>query len=271
MNGIVPKYKIVTKTLLVVFWIAACYAFPLQETIPALYEKICSYVGLLSDAVLIALGLWTIRKRVDIIVLVSLIVIATVASKINGLSTGTLINGLRINVPMVMLMVIIRYLLSTRERIQYFLPRMDRALYLFLLLQIPAMFIQFLRYGAYDQVGGTLGWMMSGIVSTLIFIISFYLMMRRWNPSLGYLENLRKNWILPTLLLLTMLNETKISFIYFVLYFFFLIPMDRKFMKRMVLIIPIFAILFGITFYICKQVKVNVDQHSSAMPHNSTL
>ena len=74
-------------------------------------------------------------------------------------------------------------------------------------------------------------------------------MIRSWNPNLGYLRNLGKNWILLILLFPSFMNETKISFIFLILYFIFLIPFDRNIGRSFLLVIPIVALLSGGAFW----------------------
>lgn len=246
----VPKYKLVARILIGVFWFMATYAFPLQEIILSVYEKVLPFVLLASDGILLLLGLWTLRSRCDILLLLSLVIISYASSRLNGIGMMTYLNGMRLYLPMVMLLPILRYMLSTRERADYFIALFDRSLYYFLLLQLPVMVIQCIRWGAYDNVGGTLGWMFSGVISTLIYVISFYLMVRRWDYGLSYLGNMRRSWMLLVLLLPSMLNETKISFVYMVFYFLFLVPMDRRFLKRLLLLSPLIMIFIAGAAYI---------------------
>lgn len=244
MERIVPKYKLVARTLLAVFWVLGTYLFPIQELLPGAEEAATSTMSLLGDAALILLGLWTIRNRMDIALYVALLLISIVSALVNDIPAVLFVNGMRSYLIPISLLIIVRYLLATRERVRYFLPRFEKSLYIFLLLQFPVMVIQCIRWGAYDNVGGTLGWMMSGPISTLLYLISFYLMVRRWDNDKTYLENLRQNYILLICLFPSMLNETKISFVYLAMYFLFLVPMDRRFLKRMLYVIPLMLCVF---------------------------
>ncbi len=245
MEKTVPKYKLVAWSLLAVFWVFGTYSFPIQEIVPALFEPVFSAFNLLGDVTLILLGFWTLRSRMDIALYIALLVIGITSALINDTPRLLVINGMRPYLISISLLIIVRYLLSTRERVRYFLPLFEKSLYIFLLLQMPVMVIQCIRWGAYDNVGGTLGWMFSGPISTLIYLISFYLMVRRWDYSLSYIDNLRRNIILVIALFPSLLNETKISFIYMVMYFFFLIPMDRMFFKRMLYVAPLMLLAVG--------------------------
>lgn len=260
MNRSVPKYKLITWILLSLFWFLGTYMFPLQELVPSVAPGFQTGFNLVAECVIIALGLWTLNKRIDKILLISLMVISIISAIINGISISMYLNGMRNYLTMIFLLSTIRYLLATRERVEYFLPLMDKSLYIFLLLQMPVMVIQCIRWGAYDNVGGSLGWMMSGTISTLLYTVSFYLMIRRWDDSKSYLENLKKNIILLVALFPSMLNETKISFVYLMMYFFFLVPMDRKFVKRLLNVVPI-IILFVVGFgYVYQSLLVNPQQ-----------
>ena len=241
-DKIVYKYKIVTHALLITFWVLALFPFVLQESVSSIYDATNSYFFIAGEAVILFLTIWTISKKIDFIVIGSFLAIALVSTWLNDESIFLCINGIRTYLPMLCLLPITRYLLATRARVEYFIPRMDRSLYIFLWVQVPCMVYQCILYGAYDQVGGSMGWMMSGVISCLIYTISFYLMLRRWNPDKSYMANLRDNWILLVLLFPSYLNETKISFIYLAMYFFLLIPMDRKFLLRLGYLSPLFIL-----------------------------
>lgn len=235
----VLKYKLVVKVLMITFWVLGTYNFIFQETVPSVLDKISIYVSILSELIIVLLGLWTLRSKADKALIVSFLVLAIISNRVNNGSLILLFNGLRHYIPMMFLLPIVRYLFGTRERATYFIGVMDKSLYIFLWLQVPAMVYQCALYGAFDNVGGTLGWMCSGMISCLIYVISFYLMICRWDFDKNYLENLRNNWILIVLLLPSYLNETKISFIYLIMYFFFLVPMDRKFLLKALAVLPI--------------------------------
>ena len=245
MEKTVPKYKIVARMLLAVFWVLGTYLFPIQELVPGAADAARATGSIVSDALIILAGLWTLRARIDIALYIVLLLIGGVSAWYNDIPAVMAINGLRAYLLPLSLLIIVRYLLSTRERVRYFLPRFEKSLYIFLLLQFPVMVIQCLRWGAYDNVGGSLGWMRSGTISTLIYLISFYLMVRRWDDSRTYLENLKQNYMLLVCLFPSMLNETKISFVYLAMYFFFLVPMDRMFLKRMLYVIPLMLLSIG--------------------------
>lgn len=234
---------------MIAFWVLGTYAIVLQETVSPFYDKISTYVSMIGELTVTLLGIWTLRKKSDIALIVSFLLIAIISNRVNGGSIMLLLNGLRHYIPMMFLLPTIRFLLATRERATYFIYVMDKSLYIFLWLQVPAIVLQCSIYGPTDFVGGTFGWYQSGTISCIIYVISFYLMLRRWDFGKNYIGNLRENWILIFLLLPTFLNETKVSFVFLVLYFFFLVPMDKKFLMRMLVIFPILVILLAGTGY----------------------
>lgn len=239
MSSVYPKYKIVSTLLLAIFWIAGTYAYPLQELAPSVFSILNPYIYTVGEGLIFVLGLWTLRNRLDIILLSSLLIISLTSKELNGISFVTFANGMRQYLDLVFILCIIRYLLATRVRLEYFIPLFEKNLYAFLLLQFPVMVQQCFRWGAFDNVGGSLGWMMSGPISTLLYVISFYLMLRRWDYYKSYIANLKQNWILLVCLFPSMLNETKISFIYLVLYFVLLIPLGKGYMKKILYIAPL--------------------------------
>lgn len=243
----VDKANLVSKIFFGVFWITAVSPFIGQELVPSVYESISSYISLLADAVLILLGVWLIRSKTDWIMLVSFFVLAFISTYIfNHLSIVYMLNGIRLYIGFLFVIPILRYFLENPILRQPFIEKMDKTLCLFLWIQVPCMSYQCIMYGAYDQVGGSLGWMMSGVITTLIYLISLYLMLKRWDTQKSYFKNLYDNWVLVFLLFPSFLNETKISFVFLAMYFFFLIPMDKKFVKRLVYILPvIFIALVG--------------------------
>ena len=100
---------------------------------------------------------------------------------------------------------------------------------------------QFLRYGANDHGGGSMGFGYSGIVSTSIYIISFYLISKRWKFG-DYWGELARNKVYIFLLFPTFLNETKISFIFILAYFLLLLPVEWKTMFKLVVSIPLIIV-----------------------------
>ena len=163
------------------------------------------------DAVFVMIGLLTLRRWVDLVPLALFIVIGYISSiKGNGLSIVFFANGSRDFISLLFIPPIIRYFNENEFRRQRFIRAFDRWLFLFLCLQFPTIIFQFLKYKAGDHVGGTLGNLNSGNISILIYLISFYLIRKRFDPD-HFFYSLYQNKIYLILLLPTFLNETKVS------------------------------------------------------------
>lgn len=251
MQLVTTKYNIVCNTLFVVFWVLATYNFFVQELAGQEIPFIEQSVRIAAQGILAILGLWTLRKRLDIWVIVifsALTLFSTLV--VNHQSLMTWVDGVRLYVGFLFVVPIIRYLLSDEEMRAGFVARMDRTAYRFLWLQVPCIMWQSYIHANPDLAGGSLGWMMSGVVSNMIYLCSFYLMLRRWDKAKSYLTNLWENRILIFLLFPSFLNETKVSFVLMVMYFFFLVPMDRKYIHNLMWIAPLIAVFFGVALYL---------------------
>ena len=239
--------------LFIAFWTIGFVPFVGQEIIRGFYDKLSSILLLLSDVTIVMLGLWLIRSKIDIIILVSFLILSYVSTCVfNDGSIMQYANGIRLYIGFIFIIPILRYFISDPIRRDFFVKKFDKNLYIFLWLQLPCSIIQCVQYGAFDQVGGTLGWMQSGEMSTLVYLISLYFMRKKWDDNKSYLSNIRQNWTLILLLVPSFLNETKISFVYLLLYFFFLLPMDRKFILRVVIVAPCVALVMSLmsVFYL---------------------
>ena len=140
---------------------------------------------------------------------------------------------------------ILRYFWATEYRHDLFVKSLDKQLYIFLWLQVPAVLFQFFMHGAGDKVGGTMGDGFSGVLSFCIYYVSFYLLTKRIDRN-NIMRSLYKNWTLIFLLFPTFLNETKISFGLIIVYFVLLMPIDRKYIIRMTFLAPLVIILVAV-------------------------
>lgn len=252
-NLIFDKYNLATKIFFILFWVGATYNFPIQEVTKEEIVLLTNIIGFALDICLLILALWLIKSKVDWILLISFLLISfysTIIANDNGLVAY--LNGIRQYFCYICMLPILRYFLSNKKRMPEFVKKFDKTLFVFLCIQFPCMTYQCILYGAFDQVGGSLGWMMSGVISMLLYLISFYLMQKHWDNNLNYIANLRKNWILIFLLLPSFMNETKVSFIYLALYFILLIKIDKMYLTRLLMLSPIMIIIFtaGVSLYI---------------------
>lgn len=244
----IEKYKLFSRVFFTAIWIQLCATFIFTELIPGLEGK-QSYLYLFCDVVYLILGLSTISNRRDVIVLVSFYVIAIASAIVNHQGIVVFLNGSREFFGLLFMAPIIRYFLKGKNA-DKFVRSVDRQLYAFLWIQLPCLIYQYIKYGAGDYGGGSLGYGCSGVVTTLIFLISFYLVNKRWDERLSYVSNLVKNRVLVLLLFMTILNETKIGFIYIVIYFVFLMKIDRRFILRLIMLSPVIILLVSLMNYL---------------------
>ncbi|MCM1076573.1 MAG: hypothetical protein NC411_04350 [Bacteroides sp.] len=235
----IEKYKLSTRLFFTALWILLTYGFVTEEFIPVL-SPYRSYVFPLCDIIFLILGLVTLRSKRDIIITISFVLIAGISCKLNRIGIVTAFNGGREFFGLIFVVPFIRYYLESKYR-ERFITSFDKQLFIFLILQAVCITWQFLRYGANDHGGGSMGNGYSGIVSTLIYITSFYLLSQKWTYG-NYWGNIAKYKIYFILLYPTFLNETKISFIYIVLYFLLLLPIELKTVFKIFASIPFILI-----------------------------
>ncbi|MBD5253114.1 MAG: hypothetical protein HDS51_02675 [Barnesiella sp.] len=232
----VEKYLIYSRIFFVTLWIMLTFGFVSQEIITPL-TSLHVAVYLLSDIVFLIMGLLTLRTRRDITVFISFILLGVISSMVfNRQGFVITLNGMRSYFGIIFAFPILRWFMSGKNA-DRFMHSFDRLLFVFLVLQVPCILWQFIKYGAGDRVGGSLGNWSSGIISSLIYSISLYLVSKRWDYN-DYFGSLRKNYVYILLLLPTFFNETKASFIYLVLYFILLLRLRVSMVRQLVWIIP---------------------------------
>ena len=243
----IRKSTIVIFVFLAAFWLTGLVPFIMQELTHDKCESVRLMLNNICQMMMVVIGLWTLRSRTDIaIILIAVVVTYYSSCTLNGGAILVWLNGLRRYFPYLFVLPVIRWLWRDPEIRGRFMKAFDRNIYIFLWIQFPCLSVQAMVYGMGDYGGGSLGWYNSGVISQLIYLISFYLMIRSWDSSKGYLANLGNNWVLVLLLFPSFLNETKISFIFLLLYFLLLIPFDRHLLRRMLVVIPLLIVfMFG--------------------------
>lgn len=238
----VEKYTIYSRIFFVTLILMVSFGFISQELIPSL-AKFYVMFFVIVDVVLLTMALFTLRNRTDKIILLSFAIIAIFSSVIiNHEGIVVIVNGSRSYFGLLFAIPIMRYFMEGKNGAR-FMRSFDRFLYWFLWIQAFCILWQFLKYGAGDRVGGSFGNFYSGVVSMLIYLTSFYLVIKRWDPN-HYILSLKRNYIYILLLLPTFLNETKSSFIFLFLYFILLMRIDRKIIIRIALLTPLLTALF---------------------------
>ncbi len=245
------RSQFIKQVLFTALWIRLTWCFVADEIIPPLGE-LTSYINLLFDAVIVILGLITIRDKRDLIIATIALAFTAVTTIIfNGMDLLFYLNGMRDFIAYIFIMPILRYFMQDERQWQDFTASFDKSLFIFLVIQVFCIVEQFIRYGAGDHVGGSLGNWHSGIISTLIYASSFYLLQKRIDPD-RLLKSISDNFILILLLIPTFLNETKISFLFLALYFLLIIPINRKIFIRLIFAVPVLLLLLwgGATAYV---------------------
>lgn len=236
--------------LFTAFWMLATFGFIAEEIVPFI-EPLRTPVMIAADAIVMLAGLWTLRHKFDIAILVGYIVLSYISTMVlNKLPLIIWLNGTRVFVGVLFLVPALRYLWDSKERHDTFLKSLDKQAFIFLCIQAVCLPWQFIKYGACDHGGGSIGNMFSGIVSWSIYFLSFYLMRRRYDPNNLFRSIIDNKWLV-ILLLPTFLNETKVSFILLALYFILLIPFNKAMVKRLLMMVPaaIAAVALGCYVY----------------------
>ena len=235
----IDRYKFLSGLFFGAMWALLTFGFISEELLPPLIP-LRSVVLLLTDIIFLFLGIYLLRDRRDIFVLVSFLIIGAISCNLNHLGLIFSFNGTRDFFGLLFAVPICRWFLTSKYREQ-FISSFDKQLLIFLFLQAFCMTWQFIRYGANDHGGGSMGYGYSGIVSTLIYIISFYLLSKRWRYG-NYLDEVVRNKMYFILLYPTFLNETKISFIFLLAYFLLLFPFEWRTVFKLVMAVPIMIV-----------------------------
>ena len=220
------------------------FGFISEEIVPAL-ENLFTPFNLICDALAILLGIMSLRRKWDLMIVASFVVLSFVSTCIvNGLGFVNWGNGSRVFIGTLFICPYFRYVWDDDNRHKFFIEKIDKHLIVWLVIQAFCVVEQFIRYGAGDHVGGSMGNGFSPVVSFGIYMISFYLLRKRLDPD-NVFQSIRDNYWLVLLLFPTFLNETKISFILILMYFFLLFPINKSYIKRVLLIAPAVALLMG--------------------------
>ena len=243
----IERSELVWRVFIVTFWIRALWVYCVETFVPAL-GPLETVMQLAVDMVIATLGIVTMRRRSDIVYAAVFVVTALVITCFyNHNSVAFFLNGMRDFLGFILVMPIYHYFSDNATRRARFIDRMDRHLLAFLIVQAVCITHQFLQYGAGDHGGGSLGNFQSGVITTLIYLISFYLAHKRM-AGYSYVYGLWRNKWLIVLLAPTFLNETKVSFVFLAMYFVLLIPLNRRALVRMLVAIPLVLVLATVAF-----------------------
>lgn len=208
-----------------------------------------SYMSALLDMILvmIAMSSFSIKGNKILITLMLLFLVVSVISyfiNIKGLALLSFINGMRDFLPYFLFPVIFIKIFQFNDY-ELLVKMMNRFLLVFLIIQIPVSFQQFIEMGAGDYVGGTFGLGGSGILTFTVYLSTYYLMIQNFDPN-NFVRSILKRSYLLILWLPSFINETKISFVLMILFFLLLLPLNIKSIFNSVII---FLVLIPVLFY----------------------
>lgn len=230
------------------FWMLMCIGFVIEEILPFL-EPLRPAVYLLGDTIILALGFYTLRTRKQWLAVMAFFLIAFVSSKlVNGEQWIEFFNGIRDYIGLLFACPVMSYLLASKDGERY-KQSIDRQLKVFLWIQAFCILEQFIRYGANDHGGGTLGNGGSGLISMSVILVSFYLVTRSWDNS-EYLKSLWKNRMWIILMFPVFLNETKVSFVMLALYFLLLYKPEIRSVGKFMIALPFIGLAFVALYFV---------------------
>ena len=254
----IDKYKLYYRTFLVLFWTGMCLGFICDEILPPLAAARNALL-IVIDLTLALLGIITMRKRLDKVVFWSFVIIGFISSLlVNRVSFLTFFNGTRDFFGLLFCIPILRFFL-TGDRAAEFRGKFNKQVRIWLILQAVCITFQFLKYGANDHGGGTMGFGGSGMASILIYLSSFYLIMQDWDFDDVWGSVRRHKWTI-ILLYPSLLNETKISFILLLAYVILIFKPTRAMIIKLVYAIPIaVAGIIGVGYVYLKATDQTAD------------
>ena len=142
------RITIYRRILFTCFWIWAVFGFVQDEILPFLVN-LQSIVFVTLDIILLIMGLITARKTIDIVMGLSFIALTAISTIfVNNLTLANYLNGFREFLPFVFMVPLLRFFLDNERYRDVFIRRFDKHLLIFLIIQVPCMVYQFLKYGA---------------------------------------------------------------------------------------------------------------------------
>jgi hypothetical protein len=170
-----------------------------------------------------------------------LLSIVTIAYNLDRIDFVGQLNGIRLPFFFFMVLVVVHDFLRSDYAYE-FQRYFTWFLISFALAQTPTSFAQFLKYGPGDDVGGTLGWGGTNVVSLSLFLLVFHFIVRFGSDDTRTGFKLSKIMLFSLLLFPCGINETKISFILLAVLVFLLVP--RRRLSVAIPVIVVGAVLF---------------------------
>lgn len=235
-------------TILILF-IAGFNGFLIEENLLKINRSILS---LILDGSILLIGILSIQKARQIghliIILLAFLITTLISYLLNyrDLSAILFFNGLREFIPYFFFPIIFINFFQSSQRIN-FIKKFNVFLYIFLIIQIPVSLYQFSIDGAGDSVGGTQGNGFSGNLTIIVFLATYYLMVQDFDEKNIIVSFLKKSYLL-IFWLPAFINETKISFVFIIVFFILLNKISYsnvyKYIVMFLILIP-FLLIFN--------------------------
>lgn len=174
-------------------------------------------ITLIIDILIVVLTLSFIKLKSKYMNYIYIFIVFSSISYLMSVNTSLLahINGIRETLIFICYFVIMDILHLSRQTYNIN-NKFSIFTYIFLTIQIPVTILQFIEFGAGDAVGGTFGLGGSGLLTFSIFMLIYYLIE---NKSKIPKDRIKKGLPLLIFLIPIALNETKISFVFLLLFF----------------------------------------------------
>lgn len=258
-------------SILIFFSILFAYSFYrfIGQSLAPGFPEVNSYLLLILDTGLISLGFFSLKakkNRILIAILLIFLCTSTFTYFLNDsfVSIVTHLNGLR-EILILFSATIFIVNVTDSNFSAYFHSYFMKFLYFFLLCQIPICIYQYLQFGAGDRVGGGFGPGGSGTLTLIVFIGVFFILLNHSKNKFSGVPLSRYLLVLP-FLTPTFFNETKITFVLFVLLFILLTKFNLRSLPKLILT---FVIAAGIIFSFSQVYYLTVKQQKHILKNDA--
>ncbi len=240
-------------TLLVLVLAMNSYAEFVVETFAPGAEGLLRYARFAGDAIMLAMVLVSLMRNKSFYgtkLMMVFMLTSSITFILNYYRIGpaTHLNGIREPLYFFSSLVVMHDIFQSRYR-DYFVHIFTAYLMVFAIAQLPSSVLQYVREGAGDAVGGTLGWGGSGIITQTLFLITFYMIVYYGSLEGGATFAVRKIFVFLPLLIPCALNETKISFLFLPVMFILLMLSRSKIYKTIPIFVLGLVLLYLLNYY----------------------
>lgn len=235
---------------LIILSVYAFYRFVGTYMLPVV-ANLSTFILIFCDGILILLGIYSIRKfsfYITMLLIFTGISMITFLFNEDQVSLITHLNGLREFLVIFLSLNFCDYILSKEG---YRINKIFiKYLFVFLIFQLITSVIEFIKYGACDEVGGGFAFGGSGVLTLMVFISSFYLIINRATINKFADIDFYKSAKYFILVIPAFINETKITLILLPVFFVLLLRFNKTQFLNSVMIM----LLAGISLFIYSSV-----------------